>query len=142
MDWFLRRFLYPLIVGSVACAAPLILFLAEMAGSPPSLRLEDAWWTLLVILPFEALGLMLLLPIGLLVSKQPLSHLLAVCTVILVGAGIGIAVALPVSNAPMHQDFALSAMFGAVSAAIWLRINRDLLEPNKRVLPASGKSGR
>jgi len=115
-------------VGSFACAALLILFIITMADTPQSLRLEDLWVTVALILPFEALGLILLLPIALFVCKQSLPFALTAAAVTLVGAGIGPAIGLPLSNAPMHQDLALPATFGALSAAIWLSLNGDAVQ--------------
>lgn len=123
--WLWRRLLYPFVVASIVCTALLLALVFASEGATPTF--SDLKLAALMVLPFEALGLILLLPIALALRSQSLPRDVYAALVVLIGPAIGVAIVLPLSDGSPIQAFTLPAAFGAVSASIWLALNREAI---------------
>lgn len=123
--WLFRRLLIPFALGTIVCAAIFIVWALAATESQANVTLRDIFFATYFIMPFEALGLLLLLPIALVIGDR-LPWPLSVLLLVLIGALLGVALVLPISEAPTLLDFALPATCGAVSALIWFLVNRDV----------------
>ena len=128
MVWVVRRLLVPFAVGSVVCT--IFLFIWAILGSDTevSVGLHDLAFAALLILPFQAAGLVLLVPIALLLCDLSLPRPIYPVLLAAVGAALGTVVVLPISDRPYFVDFILSATCGASSALVWFVFNRDAIK--------------
>jgi hypothetical protein len=98
VTWLLRRFIGPFIVGSIICATLLLVWAIGAADAEPALRLSDVALALLFIAPFEAIGLVLLLPFALSLPNLSVSDPVYALLLIAVGAALGAVVVLPIAD--------------------------------------------
>lgn len=92
------------------------------------LGLRDFAFAALLILPFQAVGLGLLVPIALLVCDLSLPRPLYPILLAVIEAALGTVVVLPISDRPYLLELALSATCGALSALVWFAFNRDAIK--------------
>jgi hypothetical protein len=111
------------VLGTLACVFLLVASVA-ITQAATSLTFRDIELAFLFIAPFEAAGLLLLLPIALVIGDTPLPRTAAIAIVTAVGSLIGVALALPIGERGLSLDFALPAVCGGVSAIIWMATNR------------------
>jgi hypothetical protein len=93
-----------------------------------SLGLHDFAHAALLILPFQAVGLGLLVPIALLLCNLSLPRPAYPMLLAVVGAALGTVVVLPISDWPYLLELTLPATCGALSALVWLAFNRDAIK--------------
>mgnify|MGYP007100029306 FL=1 len=125
MPWLLRRVLAPFITSSIVCTVLLLVWTTVAADTETPLRLSDAALASLFILPFEAIGLIILLPIALVICDRSGSRLLCSVLLVIVGSAIGVGVVLPIASTTTVLELSLPAACGAANALIWFAINRD-----------------
>ena len=128
MAWVIRRFLAPFAVGSVFCTVLLLAWVVWGSDAQGSLGLHDFAFGAFLILPFQAIGLGLLLPIALLLCNIPLPRPVYPMLLALVGAALGAVVVLPISGRPDFLELTLPAICGALSALVWFAFNRDAIK--------------
>jgi hypothetical protein len=126
MTWLVRRLLVPLVVGSILCSALLLFWMVAGSDTGATIRLSDAAFAALLVLPSEAIGLIILLPIALALCSRSVPQAALALLLAIVGSCIGAALAMPISDAPSLQDFALPAACGSISALVWFALNRDV----------------
>jgi hypothetical protein len=124
MTWLLRRLMGPLMVASAACTALLFVWTMPGVNTGAKLTPHDLALGYSFILPFAAVGMILLLPIALALRDLSLSGRVYPLVVTAVGAVLGIALVLPISDDARLSDFFLAGACGAVSATAWLAFNR------------------
>lgn len=125
--WFVRRLLAPFVLGTVVCAAFFLIWVAvtiDGTWHPTSRDIVDAT---VIIFPFEAVGLILLVPIAFLLFRSNLRPPLQVVLLIAVGSAVGALVAGPLFSGLSLLQFSLPATCGALSALVWTALNRDLI---------------
>jgi len=125
VTWVFRRLLIPFAVGSVLCTALLLVWVISGSDTGAGVGLHDLVLAALFILPFEAVGLVLLVPIALLLCDLSLPRHVLPLLLAVVGAALGIVVVLPISDRPYLMEFTLPATCGALSALVWFAFNRD-----------------
>jgi hypothetical protein len=129
MIWPIKRLIIPLVLNTMICVVMLQVWIAlETEGWPPSIRASDFAVFMFLLLPFEALGLVLLLPIALFVCDLSLPRLLYPTLLMVAGGALGVVVVLPTSERPFGPDLVLPATCGATSALIWIALNRDAIK--------------
>ena len=128
MIWLLRRLLGPFVIGSIVCATLLLLW-TWTTEIEASARLPDAALAFLFMLPFQAVGLILLLPLALALGNRTLRVRFYPVLLALIGSVLGVVVVLPIMDAPSFLEIALAATCGAVSAIVWFVINLDVARP-------------
>jgi hypothetical protein len=125
MTWVVRRLLIPFAVGSMVCTTLLLVWAISGSGTGAGVGLHDLVLAALFILPFEAVGLVLLVPIALLLCDLSLPRHVLPLLLAVVGAALGIVVVLPISDRPYLMELTLPATCGALSALVWFGFNRD-----------------
>jgi hypothetical protein len=128
MVWAVRRVLIPFAVNGVV---GIVLLLAwTIWGSDTEVRvgLHDFALATLFVLPFQAVGLALLVPIALLLCDLSLPKGVYPTLLAVVGAAVGMVVVLPISDRPHFLDFTLPATCGALSALVWFAFNQDAIK--------------
>jgi hypothetical protein len=103
----------------------LLVWTTVAADTETPFRLSDAALFSLFILPFEAIGLIILLPIALVICDRSGSRLLCSVLLVIVGSAIGVGVVLPITSTTTVLELSLPAACGAANALIWFAINRD-----------------
>lgn len=129
MKWLFRRLFGPFAVGSLVCILLLLAWTKVAAGTRVAIGFPETALASLFILPFEAIGLALLLPIGLGLRNMLLPRRVKWLLLVIIGAMLGIVVVLPIidfNNMPALLELALPAACGALSAGVWFAFNRDL----------------
>jgi peptidoglycan/LPS O-acetylase OafA/YrhL len=128
MVWVLRRVLIPFAAGGVVGIALLLAWTVWGSDTEVSVGLHDLALAALFVLPFQAAGLAILVPIALFLCDLPLPRPLYPALLAVVGAAFGIAVVLPISDRPHFLDFTLPATCGALSALVWFAFNQDAMK--------------
>lgn len=124
MTWPLRRFLAPVLAGSIVCTGLLFGWTMVQDLRAPHLADTARVWPFMLL--FEALGLVLLVPLASVIFKWSPSKLLRPFLFAVVGSVIGVVLILPISVArPTFPEILLPLACGAVSALIWLAFNRE-----------------
>jgi hypothetical protein len=127
MPWLVRRFLVPFALGSLACTILLLVWAIWSSDTEVSLHLHDFALAALFVLPFEAVGLALLVPIALLLGGLSLPTPFYPLLLAVLGSALGTLVVLPISDRPYFLELTLPASCGALSALIWFAFNRDAI---------------
>jgi NAD/NADP transhydrogenase beta subunit len=125
MIWVWRRLVLPFLVGGTVCTVILLLIVMGSEAARPTFA--DLKLAALLVLPFEALGLILLVPIALALRNQSLPRWMLATLVVLIGSALGVVIVLPISDGTPIQAFSLPATLGAASAAIWFALNREVM---------------
>jgi hypothetical protein len=128
MVWIVRRLLVPFALGSVVCTILLLVWAIWGSDTEVSIGLHGFAFAALVILPFQAVGLALLVPIALLLCDLSLPRPVYPILLAVVGAALGTVVVLPISERPHFLELILPATCGAVSALVWFAFNRDAIK--------------
>jgi hypothetical protein len=128
MTWILRRVLVPFVVGSVVCAVLLLAWAIWGSDTEVSLGIHDYALAALLVLPFQAIGLCMLVPIALFLGDLSLPRLVYPMLLSVVGAALGTVVILPISDSPYFLELTLPATCGALSALVWFAFNRDAIK--------------
>jgi len=124
MTWLVRRLLAPFLVGSAVCIALLFVQAVPMVTRP--VDLFDLKLAGLIVVPFEAIGLIMLLPIALALRHRSLSHRFYLVLLAGIGAAISIVVVMPIAEGiPSSTNLLLAMTCGAASALVWFVFNRD-----------------
>jgi hypothetical protein len=127
MVWMTRRLLIPFAVGSVVCTIFLLIVALSGTDTEVSLGLHDLALAGLFVLPFQAVGLALLVPIALLLCGLSLPRPAYPILLAIVGAALGAAIVLPISDRPL-PGLGLPSACGALSGLIWFAFNRDAVK--------------
>jgi hypothetical protein len=127
MVWVIRRLIVPFAVGSVVCTAFLLIWVNWGADAEVIFRLNDLLVAVLFILPLEAVGLALLVPVALLICHLSLPRKAYPVLIAVTGAVLGI-VLMPLSFEPYLLEFTLPATCGALSALVWFAFNQDAIK--------------
>lgn len=115
-------------VGSAVCIVLLLIWAIWVSETEVSFGTHDFLFTALLILPFQAIGLCLLIPIALLLCDLSLPRPVYPMLLALIGALLGPVVILPVSDRLYFLDLTLPATCGALSALVWFAFNRDAIK--------------
>jgi hypothetical protein len=126
MHWLFRRILAPFCLGTMVCSVLLIIFPYIGPDKPEGVfHWYDFIMVTLVIALFEAVGLVLLLPVALLLCDVLMPRFLRLSLITATGSILGIIVILPITDGPIAIDLVLPAFCGAASALIWYALNSD-----------------
>ena len=128
MIWMVRRLLVPFALGSVVCTILLLVWGIWVSDTEVSIGLHDLAFAALLILPFQAVGLGLFVPIVLLLCDLELSRPIYPILLAVVGAALGMVVVLPFSERLYFLELTLPATCGAFSALVWFAFNRDAIK--------------
>jgi hypothetical protein len=128
MGWAIRRVLVPFAVGGVVDIFFLLAWTIWGSDTEVSVGLHDLTLAALFVLPFQAVGLVLLVPIALLLCDLSLPKPIYPTLLAVVGAALGIVVVLPITDRPHFLDFTLPATCGALSALVWFGFNQDAIK--------------
>jgi hypothetical protein len=126
--WIFRRILLPFVVGAAACIGLLLVWLILNTDTTMGVGLRDLALIALFVLPFQVIGLALLVPSALLLCSLSFPKPVYPAVLVLVGAALGVVVTLPISDRPHPLEFILPAICGAMSAMIWFLLNRDTIK--------------
>lgn len=89
MIWVVRRLLIPFAMGSVVSTMLLVIWIAWRTDTEAGLALNDLAFAALLVLPFQAVGLALLVPIALLLGDLALPRPVFPAILAAVGAALG-----------------------------------------------------
>ena len=128
MVWIARRLVAPFAVGSIICIFLLLVWASRASDAKASLSLHDVALAGLFVLPFQVVGLLLLVPIALLLCGLTLPRPAYPMLLAIVGAALGAVVVLPISDRPSLLELSLPAACGALSALVWFAFNRDAIQ--------------
>lgn len=123
MSWLLRRLLLPFILGSIVCTTLLLVWelpgseIPQMLGSPAEL-----WFVAVFPVLFQVIGLAVVVPAARILRQFSLRTSVSAVVLTVLGSAIWVLVALPIDERLTLPEF---AALGAVSALIWLALNRD-----------------
>jgi len=127
MIWTLRRVLVPFAIGGGVGIALLLVWTIWGSDAEVSVGVHDLALAALFVLPFEAVGLALLVPIALLLGGLSLPTPFCPLLLAILGSALGTLVVLPISDRPYFLELTLPASCGALSALIWFAFNRDAI---------------
>jgi hypothetical protein len=126
MVWFLRRFVAPFALGTIICAALFLIWGAYTFDGASSIKSNDVVLAILFVAPFEAMGLILLLPIALALCHLAFPRPIVLVFLAALGSILGVVVLWPMSDRPGSFEL-LPAACGALSALAWIAFNQDAL---------------
>jgi len=126
--WIVQRIILPFVAGAAVGIGLLLVWLIANTDTTTGFVLRDFALIALLVLPFQAVGLVLLVPIALLLCSLSFPKPVYPALVVLVGAALGVVVMLPISDGSNLLDFTLPATCGAISAIIWFLLNRDAIK--------------
>jgi hypothetical protein len=122
MNWLLRRLLTPILVGSVASTA--LLFIWDTPVDKRwALNIVDLVNVWPFVLLFQAVGLTLLLPLGLYLVKRSTPPAQSSLVLAIAGSAIGALLMLPISVGGIGLP-SLPMACGALGALVWSGFNR------------------
>jgi hypothetical protein len=122
MNWLFRRLLTPLLVGSVASTA--LLFIWDTPVDERwALNIGDVVTVWPFVLLFQAVGLTLLLPLGLYLVRRSTPPLQLSSVLAIAGSAIGALLMLPISVGGIGLP-SLPMTCGALGALVWSGFNR------------------
>lgn len=127
MAWVVRRLLIPFALGSAICTTLLLVWLTWGSDTEVGVGLNDVAIAAFVVLPFQGIGLGLLVPIALLVCDLSLPRPVYPVFLAIIGAMIGTIVVLPITERPYLLELTLPAACGTLSALVWFAFNRDAI---------------
>lgn len=128
MVWVVRRLIIPFAVGSVISTTLLLLWTIWGTNTEVSLGFHDLAFAALLVLPFQAVGLGLFVPIALLLGDMSLQRPVYAALLAAVGAALGTVAVLPISDRIYLLELTLPAACGAISALVWFAFNRDAIK--------------
>lgn len=115
MNWTLRRIVGPLALSTVLGTVALLVWTVWGRDVGGDFGLGGLAFLALLVFPFQIVGLALLLLVALLLCGMSLPRPAYGVLLPIVGALLGIAVVLPISERAPLLDFALPAACGAIS---------------------------
>jgi hypothetical protein len=128
MSWAIRRLFGPFAAGTVVCTVFLLVWVNWGAGAEASFRLNDVEVAALFILPLEAVGLAMLVPVALLICHLSLPRKAYPILITVTGAMLGMMMMMPLSDTPYLLEFALPVTCGALSGLVWFAFNLDAIK--------------
>lgn len=126
--WIVRRIIFPFVAGEAVGIGLLLVWLVLNNGTIMGLNLRELALVAIFVLPFQAVGMALLVPIALLICSLSFPKPAYPPLLVLVGAALGVVVTLPISDRPHLLEFTLPAICGAMSAMIWFLLNQDIIK--------------